>query len=114
MIYYEYPRVSPEGRRLTIATNDDNSADVWVYDLDGRADRRRLTVGGRNRFPIWTHDARRIAYQSDRAGDHGIFWQAADGTGGAERLTTANDNTAHVPGRLVTLRRCDALRGPDA
>ena len=94
---YENPRVSPGGRRLTFATNDDNRADVWVYDFDGPADRRRLTVGGRNRFPIWTHDARRIAYQSNRAGDYGIFWQAADGTGSADRLTTAVEKTAHVP-----------------
>ena len=95
--WYENPRVSPDGRRLTFATNDDNRADVWVYDFDGPADRRRLTVGGRNRFPIWTHDARRIAYQSNRAGDYGIFWQAADGTGSADRLTTAVEKTAHVP-----------------
>jgi Tol biopolymer transport system component len=38
-----------------------------------------------------------VAFQSDRQGDGGIFWQAADGTGTAERLTKADAGTTHVP-----------------
>jgi Tol biopolymer transport system component len=56
-----------------------------------------VTFGGKNRFPIWTSDGERILFQSDREGDAGIFWQRADGTGTAERLTTAERDTAHVP-----------------
>jgi eukaryotic-like serine/threonine-protein kinase len=58
---------------------------------------RRLTVGGRNRYPIWSADGARVAFQSDREGDVSIFWQGADGTGPAERLTTAEPGTFHVP-----------------
>jgi len=94
---YEFPRVSPDGTRLTVATNNGRDAIVWVYNLDGRADRRRLTVGGRNRFPIWSPDGRRIAFQSDRDGDKGIFWQAADGSGSAERLTKPDGGAEHIP-----------------
>ena len=58
---------------------------------------RRLTVGGRNRYPIWSADGERVAFQSDREGDASIFWQRADGTGPAERLTTAEPGIFHVP-----------------
>lgn len=34
---------------------------------------------------------------SDRDGDQGIFWQRADGTARAERLTTAEKDTLHIP-----------------
>lgn len=58
---------------------------------------RRLTVGGRNRYPTWFADGARVAFQSDREGDVSIFWERADGTGPAERLTTAEPGTFHVP-----------------
>ena len=41
--------------------------------------------------------AQRIAFQSDRDGDTAIFWQRADRTGGAERLTKPEPGTTHIP-----------------
>ena len=38
-----------------------------------------------------------MAFQSDRDGDLGLFWQRADGTTAAERLTKPDKDTAHVP-----------------
>ena len=93
----EFPRVSPDGKRLTFGTDDGKEAIVWVYDLSGTSAMRRLTFGGRSRFPIWSADGERIAFQSDREGDAAIFWQRADGTGTAERLTRPDKGTAHVP-----------------
>jgi len=58
---------------------------------------RRLTFDGRNRFPIWSSDGQRVAFQSDRERDLAIFWQPADGTGTAERLTKPEPGTSHVP-----------------
>ena len=58
---------------------------------------RRLTFGGKNRFPIWSADGQRVAFQSDREGDLGIFWQRADGSGAAERLTKPDQGVSHVP-----------------
>jgi hypothetical protein len=93
---YEFPRVSPDKRQVAMGSNG-AEANIWTYVLDGKADRRRVTVGGRSRFPVWSLDGKRIAFQSDREGDRGIFWQAADGSGRAERLTTADSGTSHVP-----------------
>jgi Tol biopolymer transport system component len=94
---YEFPRVSPDGKRLAFGTDDGKEAIVWVYDLSGTSAMRRLTFGGKNRFPIWSADGQRVAFSSDREGDHGIFWQRADGTGTAERLTRPERGTSHFP-----------------
>jgi Tol biopolymer transport system component len=47
--------------------------------------------------PVWSADGERVAFQSDREGDLGLFWQRADGTTVAERLTKPDKDMAHVP-----------------
>ncbi len=93
--------ISPDGARIALASDSDWSAEnpgiVWIYDTGGNTAVRRLTYTGRNRFPIWTADSTRVVFQSDREGDQAIFWQKADGTGVAERLTRADKGTSHVP-----------------
>jgi serine/threonine-protein kinase len=93
---YVQPRVSPDGTRIAF-TNDDADGIVWIRDLRGTTEPRRLTTEGSNHFPIWTGDSKRIVFQSNRDGDLGIFWQAADGSDKATRLTTAAAGEAHVP-----------------
>ena len=94
---YEYPRASPDGKRIGLGTDDGKDAVVWVYELSRAAAPQRLTFEGRNRFPVWTSDAKRVVFQSDRGGDRGIYWQTADGTSDAERLTTAAAGESHIP-----------------
>ena len=93
---YAWPRVSPDGTRIAFANDDDKEAIVWIYDLSGTSTIKRLTSGGNNRFPIWTSDSKRVAFQSDRDGDLAIFWQPADG-GTAERLTKPDQGESHAP-----------------
>ena len=93
---YNFPRVSPDGKRIAFETNDGKEAVVSIYELSGASSVRRLTFGGNNRYPIWSGDGRRVAFQSDREGDPAVFWQPADG-GTAERLTTPDRGTSHVP-----------------
>jgi serine/threonine-protein kinase len=94
---YEYPRVSPDGKRITFGTDNGREAVVWVYDLAGKSAVQRLTIDGKNRFPIWSADGQRIAFQSDRDGDAAIFWQRVDRSEGAQRLTKPEPGTAHIP-----------------
>jgi Tol biopolymer transport system component len=68
-----------------------------VYDVSGAGAPHRLTFGGRDRYPAWTADSQRVVFQSDREGDLALFWQRADGTGTAERLTKPEKDIAHVP-----------------
>lgn len=94
---YEVPRISPDGKHVAFGSDDGKEVSVWIYDLAGTSSMRRLTFGGRNRFPVWSADGQRVAFQSDREGDLGIFWQRADGTGLAERLTKPEQGAAHLP-----------------
>src|SRR5438128_2389339 len=82
---------------LPLGTDDGKEAIVWIHDLAGTSPTRRLTLEGRNRFPIWSADGQRVAFQSDREGDLGIFWQRADGSGTPERLTRPEQGESHVP-----------------
>ena len=93
---YEYPRVSPDGKRLAFGTDDGKSANVWVYELAGVSVPRQLTLEGQNRLPLWSADSKRLAFQSDRQGDSAIYWQPVEG-GAAERLTRSDPRTVHVP-----------------
>ena len=76
---YTRPRVSPDGSRLAIGVEEGGGADVWVYELSGTSAIRRLTFGGLSRFPVWSPDGRRVAFQSDRDGRLAIYVPPADG-----------------------------------
>src|SRR5205085_12564832 len=76
---------------------DGKDAFVWIADVSGAAAIRRLTLGGHNRVPVWSADGERVAFQSDREGDLGIWSQRADGSTAAERLTSPDAGTAHLP-----------------
>ena len=96
---YVAPRLSPDGSQLAVQTNEgNNKGDIWVYDMSRNTQIRRLTQGGTNIRPIWTPDGERVTFASVRDGAQGIFWQPADLSGGAERLTTADDGAEHWPG----------------
>jgi len=93
---YDFPRVSPDGKRIVFETTSGKEAVVSIYDLSRASSVRRLTFGGNNRFPIWSADGNRVTFQSDRDGDPAIFWQPADG-GSADRLTMPDRGTSHTP-----------------
>ena len=93
---YDHPRVSSDGRQLVFGTvgSDQN---IWVADLSGATAARRLTFGGKNRFPVWSTDGRRIVFQSDREGTPSLYMMTADGNGTPERLTSAAAGETHIP-----------------
>ena len=68
-----------------------------MYRLGSTGALQRLTLEGRNRFPIWSSDGSRVAFQSDRDGDPAIFAQGVDGTKRAERLTMPGTGESHIP-----------------
>ncbi|MEO6236910.1 MAG: hypothetical protein ABIQ52_07895 [Vicinamibacterales bacterium] len=94
---YVHVRASRDGARLAIGSDDGKEATVSIQELSGRNAMWRLTFGGQNRFPIWSPDGQRVAFQSDREGDPGIFSQRADGNGPVERLTKAEKGEVRVP-----------------
>jgi serine/threonine-protein kinase len=95
---YRTPRISPDGRRVAVETiSETGQSIIWVYDLSGGTAIRRLTQEGNSSRPLWSRDGKKIAYGSDREKPYGIFWQAADGSGLPERLTSAEEGFQHFP-----------------
>jgi serine/threonine-protein kinase len=87
---YVTPRTSPDGTRVALASLDEGE-DLWIWDLPRAMLTRQTIDPGQDWFPIWTPDGRRIVFSSNRGGGpFSIWWQAADGTGAAERLTTSS------------------------
>jgi serine/threonine-protein kinase len=83
---YGYPRVSPDGTRIAVTSIDQNP-DIWLWDLARQTLTRVTSDPAVDGFPAWMPDGRRIVFGSDRAGALNLFSQAADGTGGVDRLT---------------------------
>jgi hypothetical protein len=86
---YEHPRISPDGTRVALWISDQED-DIWILDL-ARAPLTRLTSDpGMDRFPVWTPDSKRVVFASSRDGGNlNLWWQEADNSGTARRLTTS-------------------------
>jgi serine/threonine-protein kinase len=89
---YHDPTFSPDGKRLALQIFDGKTAaNIWVYEWD-RDILSRLTFNGNDNFsPVWTSDGQRITYTSHETGAFNLFWQRADGTGDAQRLTDSKN-----------------------
>ena len=85
---YRSPRVSPDGKRVAVVL-DESGGYVWIYDT-GRDTLTRLTfeASGSNSL-AWMRDAKKLAYGG--GAPMNLFWQAADGSGKAERLATSEN-----------------------
>ncbi len=108
---YNYIRFSPDGQRLALEILEGENRDVWVYEW-GRDTLSRLTFDPSvDRAPVWTPDGRRIAFSSTRADQAtgNLYWQRADGTGEAERLTESKNHA--IPEFVASEREVPGLRG---
>jgi eukaryotic-like serine/threonine-protein kinase len=79
--------LSPDGRRLALTIEAANDQ-IWVYDLE-RSTLSPQTLRWNNNYAIWTPDGSRLTFSSTRGKPSNLFWQPADGSGPAERLTTS-------------------------
>jgi serine/threonine-protein kinase len=91
------PRFSPDGRRLAMDILDSTS-DIWVYEWARDALTRLTSDPAQDATPVWTPDGQRIVFASARADKStlNLYWQRADGTGDAQRLTESKN--AQRPG----------------
>ena len=89
---YVIPRLSPDGTQIALDIRDQEN-DVWTFDVRARTLTKLTFNPNGDGWPVWTPDGKRIIFASTREGGTGVqnlFWQAADGTGTAERLTTSS------------------------
>jgi serine/threonine-protein kinase len=113
---YVFPRLSPDAQRVALDIRDQQN-DIWIWDFTRRVLTRLTTDPNADQFPVWTPDGRRIAFGSSRAGEFNLFWQPADGTGVAERLTTSPHRqypwAFTSDGKSLVIRDTDPKTGPD-
>ena len=84
---YSTLRLSPDGTRVAVEIQDDDN-DIWVWDIARETLARVTRSPGLDQSPVWMPDGRRLIFSSQAGGALGsLFWQAADGSGGAEQLT---------------------------
>jgi Tol biopolymer transport system component len=103
---YNNPQFSPDGTRLAVDIRTSGQRDIWVYEWE-RDRMLRLTFDLTATGPVWTPDGRRIAFASARADKStpNLYWQMANGTGEAQRLTESQNNqypmSWHPSGKLL-------------
>jgi serine/threonine-protein kinase len=85
---WSFPRFAPDGHRVAMTIFDGRQNDIWVYDIP-RDILTRVTADPANDLdPIFTPDGLGIVFASTRDGSAAnLYWQRADGTGSAVRLT---------------------------
>jgi eukaryotic-like serine/threonine-protein kinase len=90
---YALPRFSPDGRRVAVNIQEQNS-DIWIYDL-ARSTLTRITFQpGEDETPAWSPDGVRVAYSSSMFGKpRTIFWRKADGSDAEEPLLASGFHT---------------------
>jgi Tol biopolymer transport system component len=82
---------SPDGARIAFhayGAETDESADIYVIDVDGANETQLTRDPANDRFPVWSPDGRQVGFTSDREGDDEIYLMNADGTG-LVRLTNS-------------------------
>jgi eukaryotic-like serine/threonine-protein kinase len=88
-----WPRLSPDGRRLARQRVDPlrNNPDIWVEDLERGTKVRVTTAVEPDIQPVWSADGRHLAYVSGhlpgRPGRRTLHVAAADGTGITRNLS---------------------------
>ena len=95
---YLSPRLSPDGTKLVVQSAEATGSTLWTYDLTEDRAIQQLTFEGDSHRPRWTPDGQRITFSSDRNGTMSLYSMPADGSGVAERLTTAQEGTSHWMG----------------
>jgi serine/threonine-protein kinase len=97
--WYGYPRISPDGSRLSVNAFE-GDFDLWLWDFARMTLTRSTFDPALDQHQVWTPDGRRLVFSSDRGGGRNVFLQSADGTGTTEQLTQSlnvKNVTAMVP-----------------
>ena len=88
---YASPRISPDGRRLSLTVLRDGNWDVWVYDLERHVMTRLTFDEGTDTEQIWSPDGRDLLFGSDRGNRRtALYRKPADGSG-EEQLAAQTD-----------------------
>jgi Tol biopolymer transport system component len=110
---YSNPRLSPDGRRVTVG----EESQIWLLDLSREALTRLTFEGNSNLVSAWTPDGKRVVFTSNKEGPRNLFWQLADGGGELERLATSEytqlPGSWSADGQLLAFTEVNTVTGYD-
>jgi len=87
---YAESRASPDGTRVSV-TLDGATSQIAILDLTRKGALTHLTDEWDNQGHTWAPDGVHLGFASNRGGGTlNLYWQPADGSGAAERLTTSS------------------------
>ncbi len=78
---YANPRLSPDGKSLSLTVLRDGNWDIWVYDLERQVSTRLTFDDGSDTEQIWSPDGKELIFSSTREGADSLYRKAADGSG---------------------------------
>jgi len=85
---YNHPRLSPDGRRISVDIRSAASlGDVWMFEVGRSGGTRVTSEGGRDFGAEWTPDGRELVYSSERP-FFDLYRRAADASRPAEPVLT--------------------------
>ena len=82
----QWPRLSPDARRISMTIAASGRSDIWVYDLPSGPLARLTTEGTLNDRSEWMPDGKSVLFRSNRGALNGIWVQPVDGAGTARIL----------------------------
>lgn len=93
------PEISPDGKRVAVSKTElsEAASDIWTLDVETGA-QRRITTAAAAKFPVWSSDGLRIAFQSltGVAGNNNVHEVTADRTRPPRVLVAGTGNLAPV------------------
>ena len=88
---YEFPDLSPDGKRLVVQVSEGSRSDIWIYELE-TGSLSGMTGDGMSSKPIWSADGKHITYAARRQSERHIFWQPINGGAAPESLISSRYN----------------------
>ena len=83
--FYDYPRVSPDGKKLAFAVGPAGRSNIWIFDMERKTDTRLSFSDRGDRTPVWSPDGKYVYYTSGQ----NIYRKPSNGLGQEELVWNA-------------------------
>ena len=90
--YIERTKLSPDGSKITFASNKDGNIEIYVMDVTGLNEVRLTDNSGVDNSPSWHPDGSKLIFSSQRNGSRNIFSMDSDGSNLEELVSFQNSD----------------------